>query len=194
MSTSLAIEKLYTPNCIYTYSGRLVNVTELKIEDIHPEDIAMALARECRFGNHTKKFWSVAEHSILCMQQGQQLYPDDKALHFRLLMHDAHEAYLGDWPSPIIDSIDGIYPGVKDALNVIKKMVQGKINTRFGIGLCPLLCDKVRKIDRMVLEWEWENKVTRWTEMSPMPDVLVAEMWLHYFKELVKVPVAIGKL
>jgi hypothetical protein len=191
MSAISAIEKLYTPNSIYTYSGQLVDVTNLKVEEIQPEDIAFGLARECRFGNHTKKFYSVAEHSIWCLIQGQVLYPKDTALHFRLLMHDAHEAYLGDWCTPIIDSIDGIYPGVKDALNVIKKLVQAKINARFGISSCPLTCDKVKQIDKMALEWEWQNKVTRWTEMNYLGDVLVAEIWLDYFKKLVKVPAVV---
>jgi hypothetical protein len=192
MSAISAIEKLYTPNSIYTYSGRLIDVTNLKVEDIFPEDIAFGLARECRFGNHTKKFWSVAEHSMWCMLHGQVLYPGDNALHLRLLMHDAHEAYLGDWCTPIIDSIDGIYPGVKSALNTIKKLVQHPINTRFGIGLCPMECEKVKQIDRMALEWEWQNKVTHWTEMNYLGDVLVAEMWLDYFKKLVKVPTVIS--
>lgn len=191
MSTDL-IEKLYTPNCIYTYGGRFIDVTNLKSEDIFPDDIAIGLARECRFGNHTKRVYSVAEHSIWCMFKGQEMYPDDKALHFRLLMHDAHEAYLGDWPTPIIDSINGIYPGIKDGLNAIKKLVQSKINERFGISKCPLTCEKVREIDKMALEWEWKYKVLHWTEMLPMHDSEIADMWLHYFKKLIKVPVVLS--
>lgn len=189
--SNATIEKLYTPNSICTYTGQFVDVVNIKPEDIHPLDIAFGLARECRFGNHTRKFWSVAEHSIWCMQKGEELFPEDFALHFRLLMHDAHEAYMGDLCTPMVNSIDKLYPGVKDAINTVKKIIQRNVNTRFGIGLCPLECEKVREIDRLALEWEWVNKVNSWSGLPPLDDKAIAYMWLHYFKKLVKVPVVI---
>jgi hypothetical protein len=63
-------------------------------EDIDIEDIANALAMQCRFTGHTKEFYSVAQHSVIvsvhCRQN--QLWG---------LLHDAPEAYLADVSRPV---------------------------------------------------------------------------------------------
>ncbi len=64
-------------------------------DEIHIEDIAAALSKLCRYGGHTRKFYSVAEHCVLMAHAA----PDG----FRLaaLLHDASEAYLSDVIRPI---------------------------------------------------------------------------------------------
>ena len=52
---------------IQTLSGRRVNPLDAAVEDIDPADIARALSNLCRFGGHSKAFYSVAQHSaIVC--------------------------------------------------------------------------------------------------------------------------------
>ena len=52
---------------IQTLSGRRVNPLDAAPEDIDPADIARALSNLCRFGGHSKAFYSVAQHSaIVC--------------------------------------------------------------------------------------------------------------------------------
>ena len=61
------------------------------------EDIAHALAFNCRYNGHTKRFYSVAEHSILVsvlMEEFKLGSPLEG------LLHDATEAYLTDVPAP----------------------------------------------------------------------------------------------
>lgn len=60
-------------------------------------DIAHALGHLCRFGGHSKQFYSVAEHSVLVAQITMDFNLGDP---FEALMHDAHEAYLCDLPKP----------------------------------------------------------------------------------------------
>lgn len=64
-------------------------------EDIDIEVIAQALSNQCRFGGHSARFYSVAEHSVLlsrAVSAPNQLWA---------LLHDAAEAYLGDVMRPI---------------------------------------------------------------------------------------------
>lgn len=65
------------------------------------KDIAHALANLCRFGGHTKKFYSVAQHSMLVADIVKDMEPDSPELELWALMHDASEAYMIDIPSPI---------------------------------------------------------------------------------------------
>lgn len=79
---------------ITTYTGRTFNLLEPEF-DI--EDIAHALSMTCRFAGHCKLFYSVAEHSVLVSRLMEELKLGDPMVG---LMHDAHEAYLSDVPSP----------------------------------------------------------------------------------------------
>lgn len=78
---------------IMTRSGRMVNVLDIKPVDICIEDIAWALAHQCRFNGHTRWFYSVAEHSI----EVSRMCDNAKWG----LLHDAAEAYIGDMVSPL---------------------------------------------------------------------------------------------
>lgn len=80
---------------IQTYSGRAFYPLAPYPQDVCIEDIAHALSQLCRFGGHCRRFYSVAEHSVLL---SRVVVPE-----FQLwaLLHDASEAYLVDVPRPI---------------------------------------------------------------------------------------------
>lgn len=80
---------------IRTYTGLLVNITDLQPEDIRIEDIAHSLGMLCRYGGHCRRFYTVAEHSWLLSYK----VPLEFAL--TALMHDSTEAYLIDLPKPV---------------------------------------------------------------------------------------------
>ena len=85
---------------IQTLSGRRVNPLDAAPEDIDPVDIANALANLCRFGGHSRGFYSVAQHSVIVSELVEQRGGDPEDV-FAALMHDASEAYLGDMPHPL---------------------------------------------------------------------------------------------
>ena len=79
---------------ITTFTGIHFNILEPEF-DI--QDIAHALSNTCRYAGHCKLFYSVAEHSVLVSRLMEELGLGDPMVG---LMHDAHEAYLSDVPSP----------------------------------------------------------------------------------------------
>lgn len=83
---------------IFDPQGRPVCLLDPRPEDVHPEVIAHSLALQCRYGGHCPRFLSVAEHSLLVAEVVAREHPE---LALAALLHDAAEAYVGDWPSPL---------------------------------------------------------------------------------------------
>lgn len=81
-----------------TYTGKRIYVTQPKPEAIVLGDIAHALALTARFGGHTTKPYSVAQHSVLVADIVKDTHPQ---LALAALLHDATEAYLGDLIRPL---------------------------------------------------------------------------------------------
>ena len=86
-----------------TFTGRAYHHARPQLRSIHLNDIAHALGMICRFGGHTSRFYSVAEHSVLV----SQCVPKEHA--FVALMHDATEAYVGDMARPLKHAVGRAY-------------------------------------------------------------------------------------
>lgn len=65
------------------------------LDSIDIKVIAHALSHICRFTGHTREFYSVAQHAVLC----SRVYPEKFA--YAKLMHDIAEAVLNDVASPL---------------------------------------------------------------------------------------------
>lgn len=90
-----------------TASGRQYYPLDPRPEDVHIEDIATALSKQCRFGGHTNVPYSVAEHSYHC----SFLVAREHAL--QALLHDATEAYVVDVPRPLKIALGAVYSGIE---------------------------------------------------------------------------------
>ena len=92
---------------IHTGGGRLMDICNPQPEDIKLDDIAHALSNICRYGGHYPVFYSVAEHCVhaatLARNQGVGIRAQRA-----LLLHDAHEAYIGDMVKPIKYQLDNL--------------------------------------------------------------------------------------
>jgi hypothetical protein len=137
-------EKLFSTDCIRTFSGKYLDVFNPDPEQICIEDIAHALAFTCRFGGHTKYFYSVAQHSINVMHGVKT-----KGLHLQALMHDAAEAYLTDIPTPIKKRLPH-YKQLEDNL-------LHAIGSKFGFD--SIIDPEVKQSDTNALKVEWATQV-----------------------------------
>lgn len=128
---------------IRTHSGVMFDVTNPQIDDIHIEDIAHALSHLCRFGGHTPKFYSVAQHSYLCARMAPV---KDQLV---TLLHDASEAYLMDLPSPI-KSVLRDYAAIEDHL---QQVICKKFDLPYPFP------EIVHEIDHAMLAQEWNELI-----------------------------------
>lgn len=93
MTTTLFADR--TGDWVCTVSGRRFYPEDPRPGDFDIGDIAHALAHLCRFGGHSRTFYSVAQHSVLV-----SFFCDPVDARWGLL-HDATEAYLVDLPTPV---------------------------------------------------------------------------------------------
>jgi hypothetical protein len=131
---------------IQTVSGRRVNPFAPELDDIDLGDIAVALSNQCRFGGHTRRYYSVAQHACIVSDEVLARGGDAYAALWAL-MHDASEAYLIDLPHPIKhrSELGRLYREAEEGLEAV-------IRERFGLtGPAPV---SVKEIDRAVLATE----------------------------------------
>ena len=84
------------------------------------EDIAHGLSNICRYAGQCRKFYSVAEHSVLVSSVVQECK-------LEALLHDATEAFLGDITRPLKQLLP--------CYGELEKRIETVIFERFGLDL-----------------------------------------------------------
>lgn len=85
---------------IMTYTKKMFDPLHPNADLLDIADIAHALSMLCRANGHFKTFYSVAQHSINCMQEARARGYSPR-LQLACLLHDASEAYLSDITRPV---------------------------------------------------------------------------------------------
>lgn len=156
---------------IQTYTGIAFWPMDPRPEEIDIRDIAHSLAHQCRYGGHSRGFYSVAEHCVLL----SRVVPAELA--FAALMHDAAEAYLVDVPRPIKNHLAG-YREIEAGLERV-------ILPRFGLEFPnpPL----VMEMDTRILTDEREQVMAtppgEWSTKGE-PVGVTCMMWAPYDAEM----------
>lgn len=132
-----------------TFTGRTYWPLDPRPEDVCIEDIAHALAHQARFNGMTQKYYSVAEHSVLCSLQNT-----NANICFELLMHDAAEAYTGDLIRPM-----KMIPEIRAIWTPIEEMNEAVLAARFGLAFPhdANLKAIIKKVDMEVCQAELEQ-------------------------------------
>jgi hypothetical protein len=173
---------------LQTVSGRWVNPFDPDLNQLDAGDIARALANQCRFGGHSRGFYSVAQHSVILSQLVEQRGGDTEET-FAALMHDATEAYLGDMPHPLKhrSPLGAAFKEAEDHLG-------HAIRARFGIKAD---VPEIKRIDRALLaterrafsaeRWHWpelEGVEPLDIELTAWPPDKAAQAFAQRFAEL----------
>lgn len=123
------------------HSGEPFYPLDARVEDIDINDIAHALGMVCRYAGHCRRFYSVAEHSVIMS------FTVDPEHALWALLHDAAEAYIGDVVRPLKHQLPA-YMKAEDRLVAL-------IAARFGLkGQMP---DQVKEHDLRIVVDEREQ-------------------------------------
>ena len=186
---------------IQTFTGRQFWPLDPRPEDVDIRDIAHALANCCRFSGHVRKFYSVAQHSVIA----SQVVPWAARL---ALLHDAAEAYMGDIARPWkqflwVDTGDGWEPNrLKECEHSLLSVILGAL----GVAESPDLWAEVKRADDVLLATEardlmsplhpdWRHCEHRGAtvlpqRIDPWPPSLAEKVFLRRWEELGGIPLA----
>ncbi len=209
MTRDVGPAQLAVAPSVQTASGRKFPLFAPSREDVLIVDIGHALSRIPRFNGHTigAEPWTVAAHSLLV----ESLVPTaaEPGLRLAALLHDAHEAYIGDIISPLKSALATM--GGKAALyalQVIEDGIDKAIRGAFGlplvfsegwreaIKLADLQALRIESLDVMALPREpwgplpdhpdWIRGDVRLRRIAPMPRDDVQRMFYERFSELMQ--------
>lgn len=128
-----------------TATGRAFYPLDPRPDEIHLADIASALSKLCRYGGHTRQFYSVAEHCVLLAEKASPEFQ------LAALMHDASEAYLSDVIRPIKPALANYF--------AIEARLEKTIAERFNLPW-PMPAE-VKRLDNAILADERDQAMTR---------------------------------
>ncbi len=93
---------IYEPLPIVSTRLHEVNLLDPDPATINLNEIATSLARVTRYSGHSTKNVSVLAHTFICDRYlRDMMHIDDPLIRLAVLLHDAHEAYVGDTVRPL---------------------------------------------------------------------------------------------
>lgn len=194
-----------------TTNGRKFPLIDPAPSDVDFRDIAMQLARINRFNGATAGApYSVAQHCVLvteilfCAASGGRfsasaLVWDRTQAELLLygLLHDAHEAYIGDQISPVFRAIDAIMPKAAMTWCRLAAGIDRAVFAAAGLepGMPAALYNAVRQADLIALAterrdvmpdgpWDVPLPAPHSTRIVPEPWHIAAERWESWFRRL----------
>ena len=172
------------PLFVMTASGTAVSLSNPDPNAISIRDIAAHLSKQCRFNGATGSFYSVAQHSVIvadaCAKKGPevQLYA---------LLHDAHEAYLGDIARPVKQMLEDMleYNPLRDLESIFDRAIYGAFGLSWPIP--PIVLEMIAAADEAALATEFRDLMPELPKdyplAKPLPKAITPLPW-HRAEEL----------
>lgn len=137
-------------NYIQLHSGQKFYIENPTVDQIHASDIAHSLAGKGRYNCHSKKLYSVAEHSV---HIAKYLMGADHDLDMILwgLLHDATETYMPDFPRPwkqlpqfefVREAEDRLMAVIAERFELVGRVIPEEVNT---VDM-RILCDESEQV------------------------------------------------
>lgn len=183
-------------------SQGMTDLADLKPRDLAPEAIGDALAKINRYSGRTPAPWPVAAHSIVV---AMLCSPAARAWG---LMHDAHEALIGDLTTPALELFCayGTPVGaavIRNAIRRSKEGIDAKLVAQWQINVTPAIRDEVHRADKIACQAEMfvlmgaevaipeadqddlERAITHIRDLESAHDWRVAKrLWLDFARDL----------
>lgn len=169
------------PTLLRTISGKTLDFRAIDPESIDISDIAHSLSMQCRFHGHIKSFYSVAQHSVGVS------YACDPEDAFHGLMHDAHEAYIGDLARPFKNWVP--------LLRSIEDLMSAQVLAVFNLPAEQP--ESVTRADNNMLateardlcdpDWPWETIPGAWPlpdKITPLPPMEACKLFVARYTQL----------
>lgn len=164
-----------------TITGRALDFAAPIVEADHLfSEVAHGLSIIARFAGQTATAYSVAQHSVL-MAEACEDEIDDPLVAAYCLLHDGHEAYLGDTPSPAKAAIEAemlsaaAEAGVPDQIveaqiarwRTLRRRIEQRLDTVIHRAAClPPIDDRARTLvksyDVRALKTERRDLMAQW--------------------------------
>lgn len=168
--------------------GQFFNLLVPDPAGIHPTDVGQSLGNQCRFTGFTRRFYSVAEHSVIL----SHLVDPEHAK--AALIHDAPEAYVKDTARPLKKAYpitatfeDPIWAVMAPAWGVDLKLPDQVVE--YDMRIC-----SNEKIALLSPNWEeqehWRAYIEKYpplpgVEFAPFcPPEVAGVLWVSRFNEL----------
>lgn len=147
-------------NSIKLLNGKYLDLLNPDPVVIDLPTIATVLGRICRFGGHSPRFYSVAEHCVQMTRLATKQGIKNPALR-SILLHDAAEAYIGDVTKPLKNLLTEYH--------AIETNVEEAIAEHFGCDFAEHRA-VIKTYDRAMLSIEkqqlWPDDAERWEGFS----------------------------
>jgi hypothetical protein len=131
-----------------TFSASRFDLGRPKADDVNLTDISHHLSVINRFSGATIRPYSVAEHSLLVADIAELELRLPRAGVLAALMHDAHEAYLGDITWPVKQMLG-------ERLQVLEASLERAVQMRYGLRTwAHTYREQIRSADRRALATE----------------------------------------
>lgn len=154
-----------SPFGIVTFTGKWFNAADPAGDSIDIRDIAHALALTNRYAGHTRRPYSVAQHSYLASKMAPE------GLELQALLHDAHEAYVLDMPSP--------WKKLLPDYRTLEDRTARAVRAKFGVP--GELDPRVKTVDMRLLVTEAKSFGLEWWEwhegFQPFAELATIEPW-----------------